>query len=194
MFSSIYIITKIEGSLNDPLKYNLENSSTCNTVFTAVTNLETDANEKNCKITNDDNCALVITDKLDKNKKQNQLNKTLKNWEQLPVKNSSYSSLNNKTKISSTISSTNIQKSVIENIEMDKVAIIICMTTRSARMFITANNENLSTEYPEMMFNLPKTEVLYYNAAAQLSVGVLTCVMLLIYALTSYTKKYVIVY
>lgn len=167
----------------------------CNTTFSKVNNLELkkDLNKKYFKKSIDNECTLEIIDKHLKNKNQNHLsiNKKLLNCKQTPIiSDSVLSNSSNTIELSFPITTSIIQKNLIENISVDKIAVMICMTTRSARMFITANIENLSTEYPEIMFNLPEKKVLYYNSSAQFAVGIMTCIMLLIYALTSYTKRY----
>ncbi|KAI6240973.1 Transporter, major facilitator family protein [Aphelenchoides fujianensis] len=73
-------------------------------------------------------------------------------------------------------------------IRADVLAILVCMLTRAARMLITANIESVGSPFSEIMFGFDETEVLRYNSLAQGGIGLLTTIMLAVYAFTNYTK------
>uniref|UniRef100_A0A915CP52 Uncharacterized protein n=1 Tax=Ditylenchus dipsaci TaxID=166011 RepID=A0A915CP52_9BILA len=72
---------------------------------------------------------------------------------------------------------------------MDLVAVLVCMTTRSARMLVTSNVESVGAPYSQIMFNFDEKEVLTYNSMVQAALGVFTVGMLIVYAGTSYTRR-----
>ncbi|KAI1708078.1 major facilitator superfamily domain-containing protein [Ditylenchus destructor] len=72
---------------------------------------------------------------------------------------------------------------------MDILAVVICMTTRSARMLVTSNVESVGSPYSQLMFDFDERQVLEYNSMVQAAVGVLTMLMLIVYACTSFTRR-----
>lgn len=70
----------------------------------------------------------------------------------------------------------------------DVIAVLVCMTTRAARMLVTANMDSIGSPYAQIMFGFDEREVLDYNALIQFGIGVLTTFMLAIQAFTNYSK------
>lgn len=71
---------------------------------------------------------------------------------------------------------------------IDVIAVLVCMTTRSARMLVTSNMESIGSPYSQLMFGFNEVDVLHYNSLVQSGQGFLTGVMFIVYACTNYTK------
>ncbi|CAJ0583289.1 unnamed protein product, partial [Mesorhabditis spiculigera] len=81
-----------------------------------------------------------------------------------------------------------LERNQVETNRLDVIAVTVCMTTRAARMFMTANVESIGAPFSELMFNLDNKEALTYNSAMQGVLGSLTVVMFFVYSMTPYTK------
>ncbi|CAD5209632.1 unnamed protein product [Bursaphelenchus okinawaensis] len=65
--------------------------------------------------------------------------------------------------------------------EYDKIAVFICDLTRFVDVFVRTNLEALGAAFAMMMFNLTEHEAVFYNSAAQGTVGFLTFFIYLLY-------------
>ncbi|KAL6726894.1 hypothetical protein Aduo_008822 [Ancylostoma duodenale] len=81
-----------------------------------------------------------------------------------------------------------LERNSVKTVSMDVLAAVVCMWTRAARMLITANVESIGSPFSQVMFGLDNKQVLNYNAIMQGAVGGLTAVMVVVYALTPYSK------
>lgn len=75
-----------------------------------------------------------------------------------------------------------------KSVSIDVIAVLVCMTTRSARMLVTSNMESIGSPYSQLMFGFNEVDVLHYNSLVQSGQGFLTGVMFIVYACTNYTK------
>jgi hypothetical protein len=104
--------------------------------------------------------------------------------------------LDNKGKEKDSVSTMNVaisdeessESSDSSGISMDLIAVVVCMTTRSARMLVTSNIESIGSPYSQLMFGFDEVNVLHYNSLVQAGLGFLTGVMFVVYTCTNYTK------